>query len=85
MVPAGSKLARRQLVDGESGVRQTFLAAYEQTSRSVCALSFMETAIGSDFAMVEEKLHTCILKLLAEAQQAEEAAAAVAAAKAVVE
>ena len=39
----------------------------------------METAVGSDFAMVEEKLHTCTLKLLAEAQQAEQAAFAAAA------
>lgn len=76
MLPAGSKLARRLLVDGEIGLRQSFLAVYEQVGRSVCAVSFMESAVGSDFAMVEEKLHTCTLKLLAEAQKAEEAAAA---------
>ena len=79
MMSAGSKLARRLLVDGESGLRQCFLAAYEQVGRSVCALNFMETAVGSEFAMVEEKLHTCTLKLLAEAKQAEETAAAAAA------
>ena len=43
MMSAGSKLARRLLVDGESGLRQCFLAAYEQVGRSVCALNFMET------------------------------------------
>ena len=76
MLPAGSKLARRLLVDGEIGLRHSFLAVYEQVGRSVCAMSFMDSAVGSDFAMVEEKLHTCTLKVHAEAQKAEDAAAA---------
>ena len=74
MLPAGSKLARRLLVDGEAGLRHSFLALYEQMNRSVCAMSFMDSAVGSDFAMVEEKLHACTIKLLAEAQKAEDAA-----------
>ena len=73
MLPAGSKLARRLLVDGEPGLRQTFLAVYEQMRRSVCAVTFMDTAVGSDFAMVEEKLNSNTLKLQSEAKQAEEA------------
>ena len=81
MVPAGSKLARRLLVDGETGLRQSFMAVYEQMGGSVCAVNFMESAVGSDFAMVEEKLQTCTLKLLADAQKAEETAAAEAKAK----
>eukprot|EP00974_Lingulodinium_polyedra_P113366 10973995-Lingulodinium_polyedra.AAC.1 len=35
----------------------------------------MESAVGSDFAMVEEQLQACTLRLLAEAQQAEAAIA----------
>ena len=38
----------------------------------------METVVGSDFVVVEEKLHTCTCKLLADTQQAEEAFAAAA-------
>ena len=55
-LPAGKKLARRLLVDGEASLRTCFLAAFEQCGRNVSALNFMETHIGSDFAMVEERL-----------------------------
>ena len=34
MLPAGSKLARRLLVDGERGLRHVFLAHYDQVGRS---------------------------------------------------
>ena len=53
---AGKKLACRLLIDGESSLRNTFLAAYERTGHDVAALIFSEIDIGSDFAMVEEKL-----------------------------
>ena len=33
-------------------------------------VTFMESAVGSDFAMVEEKLQTCTLELLADALDA---------------
>ena len=78
IAPAGVKLARRLLVDGENSLRSCFLAAYEQCGRNVGALNFMETDIGSDFAMVEEKLHTITLEKRAEAEAAKKSAAATA-------
>ena len=52
----GQKLARRLLVDGEPNLRSIFMAAYEHSGRDVAKMSFSETSLGSDFAMVEEKL-----------------------------
>lgn len=55
-VGGAKKLARRLIVDSEAGLRGTFLATYEHSGRDVAKMCFSESSIGSDFALIEEKL-----------------------------
>ena len=70
----GQKLARRLLIDGEPNLRSIFIAAYEQSGHDVAKMSFSETSLGSDFAMVEEKLALAMPKQAAAQPPADGAA-----------
>ena len=49
-------MARRLLIDGEVGLRSTFLAAYEHCRSDVAKICFSGSSVGSHFALIEEKL-----------------------------
>ena len=68
------KLARILLIDGEPNLRSIFIAAYEQSGHDVAKMSFSETSLGSDFAMVEEKLALAMPKQAAAQPPADGAA-----------
>ena len=68
------KLARRLLIDGEPNLRSIFMATYEHSGRDVAKMSFSETSLGSDFAMVEEKLALAMPKQAAAQPPADGAA-----------
>ena len=73
-VGGAKKLARRLLIDGEPNLRSIFMAAYEQSGHDVAKMSFSETSLGSDFAMVEEKLALAMPKQAAAQPPADGAA-----------
>ena len=73
-VGGAKKLARRLLIDGEPNLRSIFIAAYEQSGHDVAKMSFSQTSLGSDFAMVEEKLALAMPKQAAAQPPADGAA-----------